>query len=215
MGNPLGRQDPIRPGVSIAGEGRGAGSFGAWVRDAASGEWFLLSAWHVFADAVGTNGRRVLQPAELDGGTSNKSTVGTVVRAVHGASGDAAIARGTAGRGRSNQVFGSTVTLKGVRDPVKDEILHKFGRSTHATSAVVQFVGNVKTLHASCRGMVLVPVAGNGAPISSSGDSGAIWYDPKTGEGVGIHLEGNTPGMPEQATACSLADALAALEVVL
>lgn len=215
MANPRTRQDPIRPGVSIAGEGRGAGSFGAWVRDSGTGEWFLLSAWHVFADAAGTKGRTVLQPGEVDLGTVKKSAVGAVVRAIHGAAGDAAIARSTGSRGRSNAVFGTALTLKGARDPVKGETLVKFGRTTRSTSAVVDFVGQVKTVHASCRGMILVPPPGATAPISARGDSGAIWYDPSTGQGVGIHLEGNAPGSPSQATACSLVDALAALDVVL
>ncbi len=57
----------------------------------------------------------------------------------------------------------------------------------------------------------------NDEEISSGGDSGSLWYDPDSLEGVGLHFAGETNNLPsaEHAIACHLPDVLSALDVSL
>lgn len=83
--NRMERQDPVQPGVSIGHFKITAGTFGALVKDKATGEPLILSNNHVIAN--GTNGRDkrgkvgdpVLQPGPHDGGTM-KDIIGRVER---------------------------------------------------------------------------------------------------------------------------------------
>jgi hypothetical protein len=205
----------LRPGVSLAGVGCGAGTLGAWVRDVA-GRHYALSAWHVLVGPHGTSSQAVLQPSPLDNGRVPTHFVGRVADHVRGPEGDAAIVQ-VANRLRSNQVLLTNVNLAGARDPKVGDVLHKVGRTTEHTLAEVVSVGVVKTkwVPGGCRGFVLEPVAGGSAEITRAGDSGAIWYDATTSEAVGLHLEGELDPAPsaEVAIASCITDVLAAFRV--
>ena len=59
----------IQPGISLAHYMVGAGTFGAVVRDNATGDKFILSNNHVLANSNGASvGDSILQPGSLDGG---------------------------------------------------------------------------------------------------------------------------------------------------
>jgi hypothetical protein len=149
----------------------------------------------------------VQQPSPRDAPFSPHLIVAEVVGAVRDGRHDLAIAKLVA-RTWSNEVLGSTVRLKGAREPEVGDVLEKVGGGTGRTHAVVEYVGNVSTVYArNCRGFVLRPATEGPAEISLPGDSGAVWYDPRTGAAVGLHLEGELSGK-EQAIASCMTDAL-------
>lgn len=83
-----GTQRPARPGVSIGHFKVSAGTFGAVVRDRASGEALILSNNHVLANlSDGTDGRAavgdpVLQPGLYDGGEKDTAVIGHLLQFV-------------------------------------------------------------------------------------------------------------------------------------
>jgi len=82
------RTRPAPPGVSIGHVRTTAGTFGAVVRDAATGERLILSNNHVLANQTdGRDGRAaagdaVLQPGPYDGGNTAQDVVGHLLRFV-------------------------------------------------------------------------------------------------------------------------------------
>lgn len=82
------RMRPAPPGVSIGHVGISAGTFGAVVRDAKTGELLILSNNHVLANQTdGTDGRAavgdaILQPGPYDGGNGARDVIGHLVRYV-------------------------------------------------------------------------------------------------------------------------------------
>lgn len=80
-----GRQRPARPGVSIGHYKITAGTFGAVVKDKATGEPLILSNNHVLANSTNGNDSRarigdpILQPGRYDGGTM-EDTIGYLLR---------------------------------------------------------------------------------------------------------------------------------------
>lgn len=80
-----GRQRPARPGVSIGHYKITAGTFGAVVRDKATGAPLILSNNHVLANSTNGNDSRaragdpILQPGRYDGGTMD-DTIGYLIR---------------------------------------------------------------------------------------------------------------------------------------
>ncbi len=81
-------QRPAHPGVSIGHYKVSAGTFGALVRDRATGEQLILSNNHVLANLTnGADGRSavgdaILQPALYDGGDKNTAVIGHLRRFV-------------------------------------------------------------------------------------------------------------------------------------
>jgi hypothetical protein len=67
--------------------------------------------------------------------------------------------------------------------------------------------------------LIRTPAAGNpdNIEISGSGDSGALWYDPQTREGLGLHFAGESDPAPtaEYALACHLDEVLDELNISL
>ena len=49
--------------------------------------------------------------------------------------------------------------------------------------------------------------------ISEGGDSGAVWFDPRTNEAVGLHFMGNSGFAPDAAYACFMPLVLRDLDV--
>lgn len=82
------RLRPAPPGVSIGHYKVTAGTFGAVVRDNATGRLLILSNNHVLANATdGTDGRAkagdpVLQPGVIDGGSLEEDIIGELLRFV-------------------------------------------------------------------------------------------------------------------------------------
>lgn len=83
-----GTQRPASPGVSIGHYKVSAGTFGAVVRDRASGEALILSNNHVLANLTnGADGRAavgdpILQPGLYDGGNKDSAVIGNLRRFV-------------------------------------------------------------------------------------------------------------------------------------
>lgn len=83
-----GSQRPARPGISIGHYKVSAGTFGAVVRDRASGELLILSNNHVLAnltngaDERAAVGDAILQPALYDGGGVGEAVIGHLKRFV-------------------------------------------------------------------------------------------------------------------------------------
>ncbi|MDT8901436.1 hypothetical protein Q4T40_09310 [Selenomonadales bacterium 4137-cl] len=83
-----GEHRPARPGISIGHYKVSAGTFGALVRDRATGESLILSNNHVLANLTnGADGRAeagdaILQPALYDGGSRDTSVIGHLQRFV-------------------------------------------------------------------------------------------------------------------------------------
>lgn len=81
-----GRMRPAAPGISIGHVGVSAGTFGALVRDATTGERFILSNNHVLANQTDGRDERaqigdpVLQPGAYDGGTVDGDVIGYLER---------------------------------------------------------------------------------------------------------------------------------------
>jgi hypothetical protein len=180
------RRDPLRPGISIGPVDEAwAGTIGAIVRERATARVCILSAAHVMR----TKGRRrVVQPAPLDGG-SEENWIGSHLRSSRSTDAGVAVLNGT--RGTNLVALGMTHALAGARWPYLGQVLEKAGRSTAVTRARIVDIGSFGALPAAFR---LAPLAGAAGPICLSGDSGAVWMDPISRLGVGLHSKGPPGG---------------------
>lgn len=221
------RQDIIQPGLSISHPRVSAGTFGSVIYDNLSGRPGILSNWHVL---VGSNnafpGDDIIQPGTADGGRLPQDRVGQLERSILNAEGDAAIAFLDPASERTINLaqFETSVVLKSSRMAKEGDILEKSGRTTGVTQGKVDGIGAYTISYSvgaiTIQGFKIVSVIDgnpNNDEISSGGDSGAIWYDPVTKEGVGLHFAGETDPDPrkENAIACNLATVLEALNISL
>ncbi len=179
---------PLQPGVSIGHPRAGAGTLGAIVRDGISGDLAILSACHVlYPDPHCAPGDPIVQPGPNDGGAAPMATVAELTRADFPT--DTAIALLRGGVLFAMEPFGTTIRLAGSVQPHVNQVLEKSGRSTGVTQAKVDGIGGYGSLQFAMR---LVPLDGNEeGSICAPGDSGAVWYDPATSQGVGVHLMGD------------------------
>ncbi len=214
-------------GVSCGRAGGGAGTLGVMVIDLSDGSPAMLSNWHVLVGPSGVPGDPILQPAALDGGRPARDIVGRLGRSLLGLGGDAAIAHLGEFRPWLPVVFGSFDPITDARAVTIGETLKKSGRTTGVTEAIVDGIGQYRVRYQTSpgqseliwvRGFKLVPVVpGNpdDIEVSQGGDSGSVWYDPATNEGVGLHFAGERNSAPaaEQAIACHLADVLDTLNL--
>lgn len=211
-------QNPAPPGVEVAAQQGEPGSLGTLVVDllTPSREPCLLTAGHVLAAAVGT---AVYQPGTEGPG----SLIGHVRRRVMSARCDGALAILDAGRKLTNLPAGLNSAIRGCRPVKLDDVLVKSGMMTGVTRAVVKHVGEFSIYLSGFNsrtmiGFVLQPLAGSEHSICDGGDSGGIWYDEVTGEGVGMHIAGdaNGPGYADDAAfACNLTDVLDELDAAI
>jgi hypothetical protein len=211
-------QNPAPPGVEVAAHNGEPGSLGAVVVDLLTPlrEPCLLTAAHVLAVAAGT---AVYQPGTGAPGT----LIGHVRRRILSAICDGALAVLDAGRSLTNLPAELNSTIRGCRRVKPDDVLVKSGMMTGVTRAVVKHFGEftISMPNYSSRtmtGFVLLPLTGVEHPICDRGDSGAIWYDEETGQGVGIHIAGDTngPGYADDAAfACNLTDVLEELHAII
>lgn len=178
----------ILPGISIGHVRATAGTFGAVVRANDTGRECILSASHVlYPDAQCAPGDPIVQPGPFDGGSIPNGVVASLMRADFQT--DTAIAELQGNRPFDHALYGTGVRLQGSRFPAIGNRLRKSGRTTEVTEAWVDGIGAYNGL-AYC--MRLVPPRGQaGQAICEGGDSGAVWYDPDTNQGVGVHLIGD------------------------
>ena len=80
--------------------------------------------------------------------------------------------------------------IRSFRAPRVGDVLEKSGRTTGTTRAVV--INERRPADGLPTAFILGRLPGESDPISCEGDSGAIWYDPETREGVGLHHGGET-----------------------
>jgi hypothetical protein len=206
------RVDTLQPGVSIGHSRTTAGTLGVFIRDEQQ-RLGLLSASHVLVpDTLSNPGDPILQPGRSDGGTAPGDTVATVGRFDLRTDSAFALLNGT--RGTDARVAGTNAMIGGTRMPVVGDILTKSGRSTQVTQAKVDGVaGPYFGIQFSFR---LVP-ADPAVLMCDLGDSGSVWYDAATGEGVGLHCLGpSNPTLSNQfGVASSLAIVLQRLRISL
>ncbi len=219
------RRDPVQPGLSVAHPNVSAGTLGALVIDNVTGQPGILSNWHVLVgSAEAKPGDPIVQPGPADGGRLLRDTIATLERSVLGPDGDAAVALLTGTRQVLPEQFETNQLLQAARMPSRDEILEKSGRTTGVTRGRVDGLGRYFIHYSVGRvgidGFKLV-TAKDGNPdneeISAGGDSGSVWYDPQTGQGVGLHFAGETNADPkaEHAVACFLPRVLETLNISL
>lgn len=217
------RRNPIVPGISVSHAVQGAGTLGAIVYRNSDGAPAILSCWHVLGYERARKGDPIYQPSPVDGGDLRFDVVGYLEDWVKDADGDAAIALLNLSRMVRRVQFGTDdVVLTSARQVRIGEILSKSGRGTGVTRARVDGIGRYRLPipgleRIEVDGFKLVPV--DGGEISSTGDSGAVWYATEPGgviQGVGLHFFGElTQDEPEAAYACHLPRVLDRLNVSL
>ena len=223
-----GRQDPIRPGISISHEDGTAGTLGAIVYDKQTGQPYILSNWHVLRGDTGRTGDRILQPGPFDGGNPGKDLVGRLVRSHLGLAGDCAVSSID-----DRSIDGTVLQLDVVPSPVigmaelGDKVI-KSGRTTGVTRGIVKRVGIVADISYSGVGHKKIGAfeihpdpqkyPAENEEISKGGDSGSVWM---IAEGehknvvVGLHFAGETDPDPnaEHALACNIHSVIEKLHV--
>lgn len=182
------RVDPFQPGVSIGHEDTTAGTLGMFVTDTLNQRRCILSTDHVLrAGSKPKPGDAIVQPGPADGGATPSDVVATLGRFNKLVA--AAIAPLSGARQLVEAQLESGVRITSFRLPVVGDILEKSGRTTGITQGLVDGLGHFDGVGFS---MHLRPLAEDidDIPISDGGDSGAVWYDPETSAGVGLHVRG-------------------------
>ncbi len=178
--------------VEVGVENAGAGTLGLLVYDRTDGSACLLSAAHVLS---GRPRATVYQP----GWDNEAQPIGTVRRTLWNGHGDATIAVLDRHRPLDDRPL-LGVDITGVRRVRPGDILEKSGATTGLTRARVKTVGEWAVPYEArgplwMQGFELRPVdPADLAEISDGGDSGSVWYDPQTGEGVGMTVAGDRLG---------------------
>ena len=224
------RLNPIQPGISVGHFRTATGTLGAIVYDQMTGKPCILSNWHVLVGSKEASpGDEVIQPGAADGGRLTLDRVGWLGRSLLNEEGDAAIAFLDSPSDRSLELaqFHTGVVVKSARlASLSDvgQILEKSARTTGVTRGKIDGVGSYTLTYPvgskTIQGFKIVPIIFNNPDneeISAGGDSGSIWYDPQTHEGVGLHFAGESNPDPRQehAIACHLPRVLSALNVSL
>jgi endonuclease G len=208
------RRDPVQPGLSISHHLGTAGTIGAIVYDRTDGAPCILSNKHVLAEAaLAEAGDQILQPGRIDGGRRDLDAIARLRRMHLGVKGDAAIAALTQSRQMRTALYGSDIQIQRTRRARVGDLAAKSGRSTGVTDGRVDGVGRFKVRYGFqdhwIEGFKLRTQdhanPGN-LELTRHGDSGALWYDPATEEGLGLHFAGEDDSAPaaEFALACHL-----------
>ena len=210
------RHAVLKPGISVGHPDISAGTLGAIVYDATSGEPCALSNWHVLHAHSGSLGDPMLQPGKHDDDRINLNRAGTLVRSHLGAAGDCAIAR-IEGRDIDEVITGLFVRVESLAYPELGDRLVKSGRTTAITHGIVRRIETTAKIRYAGVGEQLIgcfeigPDEEHPAPaneISKGGDSGSVWLAvDETGAAmpvmVGLHFGGEGPDNPdEHALAC-------------
>jgi len=224
-----GRADPLVPGISVGHPSSTAGTLGAIVYDARTGQACMLSNWHVLHTLEGKLGDTVVQPGPYDDNRVSQNAAGVLERSHLGIAGDCAIAR------IEHRGFDSKVLDLGVRPgriaraELGDRVV-KSGRTTGVTFGIVTRVDVVTKINyggsvgvQKIGGFEIGPDPahpGPGAEVSMGGDSGSDWLAAKDGKAtdimVGLHFAGEGSGGPdEHAIACYAHSVFEKLEIAL
>jgi endonuclease G, mitochondrial len=210
--------NPIQGGISISNEWEyGYGTLGGLVKDHATGDPMILSAWHVLALSAYTRpGLRILQPGLGDGG-SYRNTVARFTR--HGMLQgiDAAVAKLEGPRTTLNEEL-QIGPVTGVTEPVMDMRLIKSGRASQITQGIISGVEGERPiwyggLQRKIRHIVHIVPPAEGGEVSRAGDSGSWWLEEGTNKAAALHIAGEDH--PEYALAISMPRVLEALDVVI
>ncbi len=208
------RRDPVQPGLSISHHLGTAGTIGAIVYDRTDGAPCILSNKHVLAEAaLAEAGDQILQPGRIDGGRRDLDVIARLRRMHLGIKGDAAIAALTQGRQMRTALYGSDIQIQRTRRARLGDLAAKSGRTTGVTDGRVDGVGRFKVrygFHDQWIEGFKLRTQDHANPanleLTRHGDSGALWYDPVTQEGLGLHFAGEDDSAPaaEFALACHL-----------
>jgi endonuclease G len=208
------RRDPVQPGLSISHHLGTAGTIGAIVYDRIDGAPCILSNKHVLAEAaLAEAGDQILQPGRIDGGRRDLDAIARLRRMHLGVRGDAAIAALNLSRQTRTALYGSDIQIRETRRAAVGDLAAKSGRSTGVTDGRVDGVGRFKVKYGFqdqwVEGFKLRTqdhANPDNLELTRHGDSGAIWYDPVTQEGLGLHFAGEDDSAPaaEFALACHL-----------
>lgn len=210
----------LRPGVCVGLQGfpEATGTLGAIVYDR-RGRPGILSNWHVLAgDSHAKDRDAIVQPGDLCRDPNRRIVARLDLgRSLCGVSGDAAVAFLEEGLEWKPEPLGSNVLLRGSRRARLGDELEKSGSKTAITRGRVDGRGRYFMVFESKRvaidGFRLVPRE-RGEVIAYGGDSGSLWYDPKTSLGVGLHFGRDASGTGA-VLACHLPTVLSKLRVCL
>ncbi len=195
---PYRRIRPAKGGVSIGHYKGSTGTFGCLVRDANTGEVFILSSNHVLADINrAAQGDLILQPGPADGGT-REDKIATFERAVpidfenHNLV-DAAIAKPISIADVDYDIIGigiPTSVISRVRRGMK---VQKVGAVTNHTIGEVEDIGvSIKVEYdqgtAIFRNQIIT------TPMARPGDSGSLLLSPRS-KACGLLLGGPDNGI--------------------
>jgi hypothetical protein len=199
------RVDPLQPGVSV-GSDHATGTLGLIVIDTLTGDKCILSNDHVL------NSDTAYQPGLRDGGSKQRDKVGESLRSIRTIKGDAALFKITdTTRKIDQEIFGTKTTLTNAKLPTSKMILKKSGKETGVTEGIVTSdigVYKIQNSDYAVNGFLVSPNSDRG-PITIAGDSGSVWFDESTSEGVGLHIGISQDG---KALACLLTDVLSELK---
>lgn len=190
--NPRAQRSPeIEAGLGISHVNGGTGTLGLLVLDSQNRPG-LLSAAHVLVPGSNASpGDPILQPGRLDGGQP-QDTIAWLARADFDT--DSAYAVLLDARPTDAAVFGSPVALTAAGFPVLGDVLEKSGRATDVTRAVVDGISPMMAgLHYAIH---LAPLDEDAPAVALGGDSGAVWYNPVTQIGIGLHCKGTLSPSP-------------------
>ena len=193
----IGRYRPLQGGASCIQQFGTAATLGGFVQDRSTGEYMILSNFHVLAGhAFAPPGLRTLQPSPQDGGAPGDA-VATLVRDAMSDSMDAAVATLLPGMEFVNyQIDLGGVTGRGL--PALDMIVTKSGRTTGVTTGIVDGIGgsgvliNYGGFSRLIKNVIhIVPAAATTGMVSAGGDSGSWWLDQDSRQAVALHFAGS------------------------
>lgn len=211
-----GRADPMQGGISISNANRNVyATLGGLVKDRETNDLMILSNWHVLVgDWYVQPDLPIYQPGRGDGGVMG-DTVATLSRHAMSSNLDAAVARLTGSRKLINDQL-DLGPVKGVGQAELGMQVVKSGRQTDLTYGLVS--GIEGTIRLNYRGVdrlinhvVTIEPRPPFREVSAGGDSGSLWCQESSMNGVGLHFAGSDE--PERALALDLQSVLDALNV--
>lgn len=206
--------DPVLPGASVGHRSISAGTVGCVVYDAATGNPYILSNWHVLSGSSGRLGDPIIQPGKHDDNRVERNVIGHLVRSHLGLAGDCAIAS-VENRGISPKIIEIDVAVARIGDPELGDRVVKSGRTTDVTHGIVNRIHvtakidykGVGTKKIGC--FEIGPDPSIKAPdneITLGGDSGSAWLLANEVSAsdmmVGLHFAGEVGDAPDHALAC-------------
>jgi hypothetical protein len=209
------RFEIIQPGISISSKYSTNGTLGLIVFDNTNSKPCILSNWHVMAKSSFIPrisfrvGSPIFQPGRMIQGRRNANVVARLAR--YDIETDSAIAEIVDREFVLNQ-FESNILVRSARPPLVGDLVEKSGARTGITKGkVVLVAGNQVRIE---------PIEAENPSdqeISDGGDSGCVWYDPNTMEGLVLHNSGEMNRSPnsEFASGYSLISVMGKLNISL